>query len=226
MEYNGEVSVTGPAQTLITKDLEISKLAVGPFDNNTYLLRCRATGASLLIDAANDAQRILELTGPGIDQILTTHSHPDHTFALQEVVTATGAQTLATAPEADEIPVATDVILTDGQTLAIGKASVEIVTLRGHRRWGSDHVCTSAAVVHRDTDGSTHVFTGDSLFPGGIGNTCDDPEAYGQLLADVVRKIFDRLPDDTRIYPGHGFDTTIGAERPSIPAWQAQNVGG
>ena len=224
MEYNGEVSVTGPAQTLTTQDLEISKLAVGPFDNNTYLLRCKQTGASLLIDAANDPDRILALTGPNVDQILTTHSHPDHYFALQEVVDATGAQTLATAAEAAEISVATDVIVADGDTVAIGDASVEILTLRGHRMWGSDHVCTSAAVVHRDSDGSTHIFTGDSLFPGGVGNTCDDAESYRQLLGDVVDKIFDRFPDDARIYPGHGFDTTLGAERPSLPAWQAPTV--
>ena len=91
--------------------------------------------------------------------------------------------------------------------------------LTGHRASYLDHVSTSAALVYRDPDGSTHVFVGDCLFPGGVGNTCDDPAAFTQLLNDVANRLFARLPDDTTVYPGHGADTTLGTERPSLSEW-------
>jgi len=217
--YDGKTAVDLPPQTRTTDQLEITKIAVGPMDNNAYLLRCRATGRSLLIDAANDSERLLALTGVNLDGVLTTHSHLDHWLALEPVVSASGATTYASSEEAGEISIPTDVILADGDELVLGDVTLQIVGLAGHRAHYTDHICMSLAVVHRDTDGATHAFTGDSLFPGGIGNTCEDPAAYSTLLNDVTSKIFGRLPDDTWVYPGHGWDTTLGIERPQLQDW-------
>ncbi|NQU37968.1 MAG: MBL fold metallo-hydrolase [Actinobacteria bacterium] len=219
MSYDGKVKVGGPAQGIITSKLNIYKIAVGPLDNNAYLLRNRVTGESLLIDAANEAPRLLELCDSKLDSILTTHCHVDHWLALEEVVAATGATTHAPAPEVPEIGVTTDVVLGDGDVVKLGDAALQIVLLRGHRANYLDHVSTSAAVIYRDLDGSTRVFSGDCLFPGGIGNTCEDPVAYATLLNDVTSKLFAVLPDDAVIHPGHGFDSTIGAERPKLGEW-------
>ncbi len=219
MTYDGRVTVGGPAQEITTSKLSIHKLAVGPMDNNAYLLRDRATGESLLIDAANEAPRLIELADGQLDSVLTTHCHLDHWLALENVVAATGATTYATAAEAPEIAIPTDVEISDGDVIRLGDAALQIVLLRGHRAHYLEHVSTSAAVIYRDLDGTTRVFSGDCLFPGGIGNTCDDPVAYATLLNDVTSKLFAVLPDDAVIHPGHGFDSTIGTERPKLGEW-------
>lgn len=217
--YDGKVEVGGPAQTLSTGGLEITKLAVGPFDNNTYLLRDVATDTRLLIDAANEADRILQLCDGRLDFVLTTHCHLDHWQALAEVVEQTGAVTMTSEAEAAFIDVPTGVIVTDGQQIEIGSQLATAVLLTGHRARYLDHVSTSVGLAYQGPDGSHHVFTGDSLFPGGVGNTCDDPAAFSSLLNDVAHKIFGRLPDSTQVYPGHGFDTWLGIERPSLAIW-------
>jgi glyoxylase-like metal-dependent hydrolase (beta-lactamase superfamily II) len=150
---------------------------------------------------------------------VTTHCHPDHFQALADVVAATGAKTYAASEEAPHIPVTTDAFLHDGQRLPLGSVNLRAVKLVGHKRVGNDHISSSLAVLYRDPDGSSHAFTGDSFFPGGVGNTCDDPAAYTQLLSDVTNKLFGKLPNHTVVYPGHGFDTTLGAERPSLRTW-------
>ncbi|MGV1036860.1 MAG: MBL fold metallo-hydrolase [Candidatus Nanopelagicales bacterium] len=219
MNYDGKVEVGGPWQVQETSQVEIRKLAVGFFDNNCYLLRDKATGQALLIDAAAEADRILAMCDGRLDAILTTHCHPDHVQALQEVVDQTGARTYASGPDAPLIPVVTDELLSDGSVLPLGAVSVEVVELVGHKRLGSPHISTSLGAVYRDADGSTHAFTGDALFPGGVGNTCDDAAAYSTLLNDVASKLFAKLPDRSVVYPGHGWDTTIGTERPSLQSW-------
>ncbi len=219
MLYDGNVVPGGPAQTLTTSALEISKISVGPMDNNAYLLRDLATGETLLIDAANEPDRLLELCGGKLGKVLTTHCHADHWLALEALVAATGATTYAAEPEVAEIPVTTDVVLADGDQIVLGNTVLEIRWLKGHRAAYLEHVSTSAAVVYHDPDGSVHVFAGDCLFPGGIGNTCEDPAAFSILLNDVANKLFARLPDNTRIHPGHGPDTTLGAERPHLGEW-------
>lgn len=212
MTYDGNTTALGPAHTRETRELWISKLTVGPFGNNSYLLRDKATGQTLLIDAANDADRILDLCDGRLNAVLTTHCHADHWQALADVVAATGATTFAHPADAPEIPVPTQVFVADGDHVAVGNTDLVAVHLIGHTDG-------SIALIHRDTDGSTHVFTGDCLFPGGIGNTFEDPTRFDSLLAGVTTKLFDQLPDDAQIYPGHGDDTTIGAERPSLAEW-------
>ncbi|MEU9253120.1 MBL fold metallo-hydrolase [Streptomyces sp. NPDC048270] len=214
MTYTGEVKVGGPADVHELADLMISKVAVGSMNNNAYLLRCRATDEQLLIDAAADADTLLSLIGDdGIKSVVTTHQHGDHWGALQAVAEATGATTYAGVHDAEGIPVATDVPVADGDTVRVGRVELTARHLVGHTPG-------SIALIYDDPHGHPHVFTGDCLFPGGVGNTWGDPKAFASLIDDVQHKIFDRLPDETWIYPGHGNDTTLGAERPHLAEWR------
>ncbi|MEU1804101.1 MBL fold metallo-hydrolase [Streptomyces sp. NPDC019937] len=214
MTYSGVVTVGGPADVHELPDLMISKVAVGPMNNNAYLLRCRATDEQLLIDAAADPHTLLSLIGEsGIASVVTTHRHQDHWNALREVVDATGARTLAGRYDAEGIPVPTDVAVEDGDTVRVGRVELTARHLVGHTPG-------SIALIYDDPHGHPHVFTGDCLFPGGVGNTWKDPEAFESLINDVETKLFDRLPDETWVYPGHGDDTTLGAERPHLAEWR------
>lgn len=214
MSYTGAVKVGGPPQVHELTDLMITKVAVGPMDNNAYLLRCRATGEQLLIDAANDADTLIELVGQdGLASVVTTHRHGDHWQALAAVVEATGARTFAGRYDAEGIPVATDVLVDDGDTVRVGRVELTARHLVGHTPG-------SIALVYDDPHGHPHVFTGDCLFPGGLGNTFKDPAAFASLLNDVTTKLFDPLPDETWVYPGHGRDTTLGTERPHLEGWR------
>ncbi|GAA2935947.1 MBL fold metallo-hydrolase [Streptomyces thioluteus] len=214
MAYTGAVKVGGPADVHELTDLMISKVAVGPMDNNAYLLRCRATDEQLLIDAAAEPHTLLSLIGDsGIASVVTTHRHGDHWGALREVVDATGARTYAGRDDAEGIPVPTDVPVEDGDTITVGRVELTARHLVGHTPG-------SIALVYDDPHGHAHVFTGDCLFPGGVGNTHQDPEAFASLLGDVETKLFGQLPDETWVYPGHGADTTLGAERPHLAEWR------
>ncbi|PZM95457.1 MAG: Zn-dependent hydrolase [Actinobacteria bacterium] len=215
MAYTGVVTPGGPPDVRELERLTITKVSVGPMDNNAYLLRCRATGEQLLIDAANEAPRLLELIGDaGLATVVTTHRHQDHWMALEEVVARTGARSLAHAADAGELPVVSDTIA-DGDRVTVGDCELEVIHLVGHTPG-------SVALLYRDPTGFPHLFTGDSLFPGGVGNTDRDPARFTSLINDVERKIFDRLPDETWFYPGHGRDSTLGAERPALPEWRAR----
>ena len=144
--------------------------------------------------------------------MVTTHAHRDHWQALAEVVEATGAAHTASAIDAAEIDVPVTVAVADGDVVRVGNCELRAVLLVGHTPG-------SIALVYDDPEGSPHVFTGDCLFPGGIGNTWEDPERFASLFADVTTKLFDTLPDETWVYPGHGDDTTLGAERPHVSEW-------
>ncbi|WP_229673808.1 MBL fold metallo-hydrolase [Nakamurella endophytica] len=199
--------------------MTITKMSVGPMDNNTYLLVCRTTGDALLIDAAADADRIADLLGAGADRprlrsIVTTHRHQDHWQALGAIAGQTGANLYAGAEDAGELPVPTDVPLEQGDTVPLGDSSLEVVKLRGHTPG-------SVALLYRDPGGDPHLFTGDSLFPGGPGRTTS-PADFGSLMDDLESRVFDVLPDTTWVYPGHGDDTTVGRERPHLTEWRAR----
>jgi glyoxylase-like metal-dependent hydrolase (beta-lactamase superfamily II) len=211
--YNGRVTVGGPADVHELGDLVVSKLAVGPYNNNTYLLRCRRTGDQVLVDAAAEPERILDLIGPGgVTLVVTTHRHPDHWQALEAVKAATGAPTAAHVLDAPGIPVPTDVLLMDGDRVTVGECSLDVIHLVGHTPG-------SIALLYDDPDGAPHLFTGDCLFPGGVGKT-HSPEEFDSLLTGVIDRVFDPMPDETWVYPGHGFDTTVGAERPALSEWR------
>jgi glyoxylase-like metal-dependent hydrolase (beta-lactamase superfamily II) len=213
--YTGEVEVGGPMDVRRLPGLTIAKLAVGPMSNNAYLLRCTATGEGLLIDAANEGDRLRELVrfdGPPVAAILTTHRHTDHWQALAVMVTDADAAVYAGDEDADALPVAVDERLQHGDTVTVGDVTLEIIALRGHTPG-------SIAVLYRDPEGVPHLFTGDSLFPGGVGRTTG-PEAFTSLIDDVESRLFGTLPDETWFYPGHGNDSTLGAERPHLREWR------
>ena len=216
MTYSGAVKVGGPATCTSCTDLMITKVAVGPMDNNAYLLRCRATDEQLLIDAANEPQTLLALIGDdGIASVVTTHQHGDHWQALAR---GRGGHRRAHLR---------------GPGRRRGHPGADRRAGRGRRHGPGGQVELTARHLVGHTPGldrprlrrparPPHVFTGDCLFPGGVGKTHKDPEAFARLLDDVETKIFDRLPDETWVYPGHGNDTTLGAERPHLPEWRAR----
>lgn len=215
MAYTGEVSPGSAPDVRELPDLVITKVSVGPMDNNAYLLRCVSTGDQLLIDAANEPDRLLELVGNGgLSTVVTTHRHGDHWQGLSEVVAATGARSVAHGADAGELPVDTQPVA-DGAVIPVGTCGLEVIHLVGHTPG-------SIALLYRDPSGVPHLFTGDSLFPGGVGNTFGSAANFRSLIGDVQTKIFDRLPDETWFYPGHGKDSTLGAERPSLPEWRAR----
>jgi glyoxylase-like metal-dependent hydrolase (beta-lactamase superfamily II) len=216
MKYTGDVAPGGASDKRDLPLLTIRKASVGTMANNVYLLTCVRTGDQLLIDAADDAARILSLLDEGngsLDVIVTTHQHWDHHRALVQVAASTSASTAAGEADADALPVKPDRRLRQGDTITFGEVTLAVIHLRGHTPG-------SVALVYNDPQGHSHIWTGDSLFPGGVGNTQQDPRRFASLLDDVQTRIFDAYDDETWIYPGHGSDTTLGAERPHLQEWR------
>lgn len=194
--------------------LNITSIAVGPLDNNAYLLTCDETGEKLLIDAANEVERLIEFAGTDIATIVTTHQHFDHHGALEVLVTATGAPTIAGAPDADALPVPVDRQVWTGNTIAVGTTTLEVIGVVGHTPG-------SIVLVYRDPAGPVQLFTGDSLFPGGVGKTWSEAD-FDSLIDEVETKIFGAFDDDTIFWPGHGAPSTLGTERPHLAQWRAR----
>ena len=218
MTYTGDVTSGGPSDQRDLTLLTIRKASVGTMDNNVYLLTCLGTGRQLLIDAADNPTRIMSLLDEGnggLDTIVTTHRHWDHHRALAQVATQTKAMTAAGEADADTLPVIPAHRLVHGDTIAFGDLNLAVIHLRGHTPG-------SVALAYDDPRGHAHIWTGDSLFPGGVGNVKGDPERFALLLGDVQTRIFDVYDDATWIYPGHGADTTLGAERPHLREWRAR----
>lgn len=198
----GERWTVGPAR--------LSKISVGEMDNNVYVIESTATGEVLLVDAANDAPELvahLRAEAPGVTEVLTTHLHADHWIGLAETVGALGLTTIAPAGDAASIDVPTDRHVAHGDRVEVGDLRLEVIGLRGHTPDG-------VALLLR-TDEGTHLISGDSLFPGGPGKT-GTPEEFASLMDDLETRVFAVLDDDVVVHPGHGDDTTIGAERPKL----------
>jgi glyoxylase-like metal-dependent hydrolase (beta-lactamase superfamily II) len=242
--YTGDVEPGGPAAVRVLDEVVLRKVSVGPMDNAAYVLACRRTGERLLVDAAAEPDRLLVLVGagapgggPGADAdavppgplalVVTTHRHRDHLGALAAVLAATGAPHAAGADDAAAVAEAAGTTepraLAHGDVLTVGALRLDVVALRGHTPG-------AVALAYREPDdarapgavpGRVHLLTGDSLFPGGPGRTTD-PAAFDSLMADLEARVFQRFRDDTWVYPGHGRDTTLGAERPHLPGWRAR----
>ncbi len=212
-QYTGTVESGGPAARRSVPGARIVKLSVGPMDNNVYFVT-DAGGRSLLIDAANDAERVLDVARQvgGVELIVTTHRHADHWQALARVRSDLGVPAVTGEHDAEGIDAPTDRTLADGDTLTVGDLTFDVIELVGHTPG-------SVALALRLPDGGTHVFTGDCLFPGGIGRTLA-PDAFTSLLDGVEAKLFGRFGDDAVVYPGHGSDTTLGTERPHLAEWR------
>jgi glyoxylase-like metal-dependent hydrolase (beta-lactamase superfamily II) len=214
--YTGAVTVGGPADVRELPGLTIRKLAVSDMANNAYLLLSPATGEALLVDAAAEPDALLALVGDAdLRTVVTTHGHWDHHRALPQVVEATGAVTVAHAADAADLPVPVQRTVEHGDRVTVGDQTLEVVHLRGHTPG-------SIALVWRGPeDAGVHVFTGDSLFPGGPGRTTN-PSDFTSLMDDLEERVFGRFDDRTWVYPGHGNDSTLGNERPHLGEWRAR----
>ncbi len=214
--YTGDVKVGGPPDVRELPGVRITKVAVGPMDNNAYFLRCARTGDTLLIDAAAEPERLLELRDDGLlTAVVTTHRHPDHWQALEAVVGITGPAVIAHPNDAPGLPIPVTDFVSDGDEIDVGAVRLKVIHLRGHTPG-------SIALLYDADPSAPHLFTGDSLFPGGPGNTRGNADDFKSLMHDLETKIFGVLPDATWVYPGHGRDTTLGAERPHLAEWRAR----
>ena len=204
-----------PLVVRLSASVTMTKISVGPMDNNAYLLQSTG-GASVLVDAASDSGRLLKLIGDEpLDTIVTTHRHGDHWQGLAAVAEATGARLIGGRPDLDAIAEGANVRglvgVWDGDQVELGEESLAVIGLVGHTP-GSITLAYSGG-------GPVHLFTGDSLFPGGPGRT-RNPQDFTSLMDDLEAKIFGRFDDESVVHPGHGDDTTLGVERPHLAEWR------
>lgn len=215
-DYSGHAEPGGPAlsRTVTLPSgwaVEVRKLSVGPMDNNAYLLVDTASGEALFVDAAAEPRRLLDqVRGLELVGVVTTHGHRDHWQALDAVADATGAATWLHPGDRDLVPRVADHHAVGGVRVGFGGADVRVVHTPGHT---DGSICALL--------GDAHLFTGDTLFPGGPGNTFGDPGAFRTIMRSLRERVF-TLADETWVYPGHGDDTTLGRERPRLDEWDAR----
>ena len=189
-------------------DVEVHRVVVGPVDNNVYVVRCRATGHSLLIDAANEHDKLLELCRAlDVRQVVETHGHWDHIQAVEAVRDA-GIDVGVTQADAGMLS-SYDQILEDRAVLEVGRLRIATTATPGHT-WGS--MCFAV-------EGTPLLFTGDTLFPGGPGNTSFEHSDFATIITSIEQRLFAPFGPDTIVLPGHGASTTIGAESPHLQEW-------
>ena len=190
-------------------NVEVHKLIVGPYDNNVFVIRCRATGDAVLIDAANEHEKLLELcTQLGVRRVLETHGHWDHIQAIPAMREA-GYEVAVTAADAPRLKdVGYDVFIDDAEVIEVGNLRLLAIHNPGH---------TEGSISFAVAD-TPLLFTGDTLFPGGPGNTALEGGDFTTIIDSIDNKLF-TFPSDTIVLPGHGLDTTIGAERPHLQTW-------
>jgi len=187
---------------------EIHKVVVGPMDNNVFVLRCKETGDAVLLDAANEHDRLLDLCRDlGVRKVLETHGHWDHIQAVPAIRDA-GYEVGVTAADASMLP-SYDFVLEDETVVDVGRLRLHTIATPGH---------TPGSMCFR-LEGSPVLFSGDTLFPGGPGATKFPGGDFEQIIASIDRRLFAPLPPETLVLPGHGDDTTIGTERPQLQAW-------
>jgi glyoxylase-like metal-dependent hydrolase (beta-lactamase superfamily II) len=187
---------------------EITKVVVGPMDNNVFVVRCRQTGEAVLLDAANEHEKLLELCERlNVRKVLETHGHWDHIQAVPAVRDA-GYDVGVTQADAGMLP-SYDFLLEDDSVIEVGRLRLHTMLTPGH---------TPGSMCFR-IEGSPVLLAGDTLFPGGPGNTSFEGGDFDTIIRSIDDRLFSRLPDDTIVMPGHGDDTTIGTERPHLQEW-------
>lgn len=211
----GHVEPNGPWLDRHDGNLRIRKLAVGEMNNNVYVVSCMATRTALVIDAADRPDLIRgAVSDVAPVAVVQTHGHWDHVGAWEALRDDPGLPIWGHAGDDELFPQTPDRHLVDGDAIEIGDVSVEVVHVPGHTEGSLLYL------VNGDT--RAHLFSGDTLFPGGPGNTFGDPAAHTRIMDGLERSVFDRLSDTTMVYPGHGDDTTLGAERPHLAEWRAR----
>ena len=187
---------------------EIHKLVVGPMDNNVFVLRCKATGEAVLLDAANEHEKLLELCQRlNVRKVLETHGHWDHIQAVPAVRDA-GYEVGVTTQDAAMLP-SYDFVLEDQSVIEVGRLKLHTIHTPGH---------TPGSMCFR-LEGSPVLFSGDTLFPGGPGNTTFEGGDFPTIIRSLEERLFSKVPDDHIVMPGHGDDTTIGTEKPHLQEW-------
>jgi glyoxylase-like metal-dependent hydrolase (beta-lactamase superfamily II) len=186
----------------------IHKVVVGPMDNNVFVLRCKATGDAVLLDAANEHERLLELCRDlGVRKVLETHGHWDHIQAVPAVRDA-GYEVGVTAQDAEMLD-SYDFVIEDESVIEVGRLRLHTIHTPGH---------TPGSMCFR-VEGSPVLFSGDTLFPGGPGATKFPGGDFDAIIRSLDQRLFGALDDDVLVFPGHGDDTTIGTERPHLQEW-------
>ena len=190
-------------------DLEVHKVVVGPYENNVFVLRCKATGEGVLIDAANEHELLLELCEQlGVKRVLETHGNWDHIQAIPAMREA-GYEVAVTRADAPRlVDVGYDVFLDDKEVVEIGRMRLHVIHNPGHTEGSISFQVANTPLL----------FTGDTLFPGGPGNATFEGGDFTTIIESVEQKLF-VFPDDTIVLPGHGTNTTIGTERPHLQEW-------
>jgi glyoxylase-like metal-dependent hydrolase (beta-lactamase superfamily II) len=190
------------------EQVEIHKVVVGPYDNNVFVVRCRASGDALLVDAANEHEQLLKLCRRlGVRKVVETHGHWDHIQAVPQLRDA-GYEVAVRAEDAAMLP-SYDLLLGDDDLLEVGRLRLRTIHTPGH---------TPGSMCFL-IEGSPVLLSGDTLFPGGPGNTASDLGDFPTIIESIERRIFAPLPPETIVMPGHGLDTTIGTELPHLNEW-------
>jgi glyoxylase-like metal-dependent hydrolase (beta-lactamase superfamily II) len=188
------------------EDLIVRKIEVGEMENNVYVLECPETHEALIVDGCFEPDKIIAgAEGTEVVGILQTHGHMDHVQALADIREHFTVPVFAHGGDAYPVPIDREV--EDGDVIEFGAREVRVIHTPGHTPGGTCFLY------------GKHLISGDTLFPGGPGNTWGDKQAFSQIIGAIERKLF-TLPDDTRVYPGHGKDTTIGAEKPHLEEWK------
>lgn len=211
--YDGRVEPDGPWQDRRDGALHVRKFSVEEMDNNVYLIRCSASNEALLVDAAARPGRIREaIKDVDVRAVVQTHGHWDHVRAWDDLKAEPGLPIWGNPGDQNLFPRPVDRALVDGEVLNVGLLRVEVLHIPGHTPGSCSYL------VHGDE--RDHLFTGDTLFPGGPGNTFGDADAFTQIMDGLETRVFGQFDDDTWIYPGHGHDTTLGRERPHLADWR------
>jgi glyoxylase-like metal-dependent hydrolase (beta-lactamase superfamily II) len=193
-----------------TSDVRVDKLVVGPFENNVFVVRCKRTGDAVLLDAANEHELLLDVSrATGVRRVLTTHGHWDHIQAVEAVRDA-GIDVGIAAEDAQMLP-AYDFTIPDDEGFAVGDLRLHTIHTPGHTPGSTCFVL----------EGHPVLFSGDTLFPGGPGNTSTPQGDFDTIIQSIDRRLL-TLPPDMLVFPGHGLDTTIGDERPHLDEWIAR----
>lgn len=191
--------------------VEVHRVVVGPVDNNVHVIRCKETGEAVLVDAANEHEMLLEMCqNLGVRQVVETHGHWDHIQAV-EAVRAAGIDVAVTQADADMLP-SYDQILDDESVVTVGRLRVATIATPGHTP-GS--MCFAV-------EGTPLLFTGDTLFPGGPGNTSFENADFATIIGSIEGRLFGSFGPDSLVLPGHGASTTIGTESPHLDEWVAR----